>query len=52
VAIGLTAGACPDAACGGRYIFLEWDTLATMPVREFYDEVWNEDAVGSTVKRI
>lgn len=35
-----------------RYIFLEWDTLATMPVREFYDEVWDEAAAASTVKRI
>ena len=35
-----------------RYIFLEWDTLATMPVREFYDEVWDADAAGSVAKRI
>lgn len=35
-----------------RYIFLEWDTLATMPVREYYDEVWDADAAGSTAKRI
>lgn len=35
-----------------RYIALEWDTLATLPVREFYDEVWDADAAGSTVMRI
>lgn len=35
-----------------RYVFLEWDTLATMPVREFYDEVWDADAAGSSVMRV
>lgn len=35
-----------------RYVLLEWDTLATMPVREFYDEVWDADAAGAVVKRI
>ena len=35
-----------------RYIYFEWDTLATMPVREFYDEVWDQDAAASTVKHI
>lgn len=35
-----------------RYIFLEWDTLATMPIRDFYAEVWDADAAGSEVKRI
>ena len=35
-----------------RYLFLEWDTLATMPIREFYDEVWDADAAGSVAKRI
>ena len=35
-----------------RYVFLEWDTLATMPVREFYAEVWEEHAAASTVKTI
>lgn len=35
-----------------RYVFLEWDTLATMPVREFYDEVWDVDAAGSVARRI
>ncbi|HEU5116039.1 MAG TPA: hypothetical protein VFT74_05115 [Isosphaeraceae bacterium] len=35
-----------------RYVFLEWDTLATMPVREFYDEVWDADAAGAVAKRI
>lgn len=35
-----------------RYVFLEWDTLATTPVREFYDEVWDADAAGSVARRI
>ncbi len=35
-----------------RYVFLEWDTLATMPVREFYDEVWDADAADAVAKRI
>ncbi len=32
-----------------RYICLEWDTLATLPVREFYEEVWNEPVSAATV---
>lgn len=32
-----------------RYIFLEWDTLATLPVREYYREVWDADAAASAV---
>ena len=35
-----------------RYVFLEWDTLATMPIRDFFAEVWDADAAGSVVKRI
>ena len=35
-----------------RYIIFEWDTLATVPVREFYDEVWDADVAGAVAKRI
>ena len=35
-----------------RYLMLEWDTLATMPVKEFYGELWDRDAVATSVKRI
>ncbi len=31
-----------------RYIYLEWDALTTAPVRDFYAEVWDRDAAGST----
>ena len=34
-----------------RYVFLEWDALATMPVREFYAEVWDADAAAASAKR-
>jgi len=30
-----------------RYIFLEWDCRMTMPVREYYAEVWNSQAAAS-----
>ena len=29
---------------------LEWDTLATMPVKEFFGELWDRDVVGTSVK--
>jgi hypothetical protein len=32
-----------DAA---RYIFLEWDCLMTLPVREYYADVWEVDAAA------
>jgi len=32
-----------------RYVFLEWDTLATMPIREYYREVWDADAAATAV---
>ncbi len=35
-----------------RYLMLEWDTLATMPVKEFYREFWDRDVVATSVKRI
>ena len=35
-----------------RYLMLEWDTLATMPVKEFYEELWDGDAVATSVKLI
>jgi glycosyltransferase involved in cell wall biosynthesis len=34
-----------------RYLILEWDTLATMPVREFYGDLWDRDVVATAVKR-
>ena len=33
-----------------RYAYIEWDTLATMPLREYYQEVWDADAAGSQIK--
>lgn len=33
-----------------RYAYIEWDTLATMPLREYYQEVWDGDAAGSQIK--
>lgn len=33
-----------------RYLWLEYDTFANLPVREFYGEVWQRDAVGAQVK--
>jgi hypothetical protein len=33
-----------------RYLMLEWDTLATAPVKEFFGELWDRDAVGTSVK--
>lgn len=33
-----------------RYAYIEWDTLATMPLPEYYQEVWNADAAGSHIK--
>lgn len=33
-----------------RYAYIEWDTLATMPLREYYREVWDADAAGSQIK--
>jgi hypothetical protein len=33
-----------------RYLWLEYDTFASMPVREFYREVWHCDAAGPRVK--
>lgn len=35
-----------------RYIHLEWDAEATLPVREFYREVWNADAAASAIQLI
>jgi hypothetical protein len=32
-----------------RYIYLEWDTYATAPLREYYSEVWDSDAAASEV---
>ena len=34
-----------------RYIVFEWDTLATLPVREVYDEVWSLDVAAANVFR-
>ncbi len=33
-----------------RYLMLEWDTLATAPVKEFFGELWDRDVVGTSVK--
>jgi hypothetical protein len=33
-----------------RYLILEWDALATMPVKEFFGDLWDKDAVGASVK--
>ena len=33
-----------------RYLMLEWDTLATAPVKEFFGEQWDRDVVGTSVK--
>lgn len=30
-----------------RYVILEYDTLATMPLKEFYQHVWDESAAGA-----
>ena len=35
-----------------RYLMLEWDTMATMPVRDFYRDLWDKDVVGTSIKRI
>lgn len=29
-----------------RYIYFDWDCLATMPLREYYSTVWNADAAA------
>lgn len=33
-----------------RYVLTEWDTHASLPVREFFDEVWDADAAARCVK--
>lgn len=33
-----------------RYAIIEWDTLATMPLREYYRDVWDADAAGCGLK--
>jgi glycosyltransferase involved in cell wall biosynthesis len=33
-----------------RYLMLEWDTLATAPVKEFFGDLWDRDVVGTSVK--
>jgi len=33
-----------------RYAIIEWDTLATMPLRDYYRDVWDADAAGSELK--
>lgn len=33
-----------------RYTYIEWDTLATMPLREYFADVWDADAAGAQVK--
>lgn len=33
-----------------RYAIIEWDTLATMPLREYYRDVWDADAAGCELK--
>jgi hypothetical protein len=34
-----------------RYLMLEWDTFATMPVKAFYGDLWDRDVVATSVKR-
>ena len=33
-----------------RYAVIEWDTLATMPLEEYYAEVWDADAAAAEIK--
>lgn len=33
-----------------RYAIIEWDTLATMPLAEYYREVWDADAAACEIK--
>lgn len=35
-----------------RYVFFEWDTLATMPVKEYFGALWDEDAAGASTMLI
>jgi len=35
-----------------RYAIIEWDALATMPLHDYYTEVWDADAAASQVKTL
>ena len=35
-----------------RYVVLEWDCLLTMPVKDYYSEVWNSHAAASVVTSV
>jgi hypothetical protein len=35
-----------------RYICLDWDCLATIPLKDWYKEVWNDDFVGSEIREL
>jgi hypothetical protein len=34
-----------------RYVLIEYDTLATLPLREFYTGVWDDPAVAAAVRK-